>query len=89
MQFLYQIILFFIFSFRYACYLVFLKKKVPDETKIDIPMFFGEYSTFVSCIRMSFGVYVYTLFNFFSRLTSNLSFFQFIHSEKNKSQKNN
>ncbi|XP_031564696.1 solute carrier family 35 member F5-like [Actinia tenebrosa] len=28
-------------AFLYACYLVFLKKKVPDESKIDIPMFFG------------------------------------------------
>ena len=29
------------FHRRYACYLVMLKKKVPDERKIDITMFFG------------------------------------------------
>jgi len=28
-------------AFLYSCYLILLKRKVPDETQMDIPMFFG------------------------------------------------
>lgn len=43
-QFLFQ------FCFRYSCYLILLKRKVPNEEQMDIPMFFGKcFFIFILC----------------------------------------